>query len=36
MLPIVALADKADGRSTRDIELLCLNPYPQLFAKHHS
>jgi hypothetical protein len=33
---IVALADKADGRSTGNIELLCLNPYPQLFSEHHS
>ena len=34
--PIVALTDKADGRSTGNIELLGLNPYPQLFTKHHS
>jgi hypothetical protein len=33
---IVGLADKADSRSTRNIELLGLHPYPQLFAKHHS
>jgi len=36
MLPVVALADKADGRSMRNVELLGLHPYPQLFAKHHS
>src|SRR5579862_659758 len=36
MLPVVALADKADGPSTGNVELLRLNPYPQLFTKYHS
>jgi hypothetical protein len=35
MLLVVALTDKTHGRGARNIELLCLNPNPKLFAKHH-
>src|SRR5713226_351687 len=35
MRPVVALADKAHGCGTRNVELLRLNPNPELFAKHH-
>jgi hypothetical protein len=36
MRPVVALADKANGCSTRNVELLRVNPDPELFAYDHS
>jgi hypothetical protein len=35
MRPVVALTDKANGRGTRNVDLLRMNPNPELFAKHH-
>jgi hypothetical protein len=36
MRPVVALADKANGRGVRNIEFFRLNPNPELFPEHHS
>jgi hypothetical protein len=34
MRPVVALTDKAYGCGVRNVELLRLNPSPELLAKH--
>ena len=36
LLPVIALADKAYRRSLRNVKLLRVNPYPELFAKDHA